>query len=205
MSSQPGICQCTGNRISHFIFPCICKLPSLQRTGDLGVKCAPVYGTTPRYCFSLVKPAGSIRACARTIIRACRPHLSASPPPPPVCTCPSCALVQRWLPQPKAREMTSQTRKDVPHGPDEAQGSLVSQWSCFNCRKRKARCNRQKPCAFCSRAGVECCYPFTGRMPTRQHNPAAGNSASVPTASARKKAEPGCRSFSVALSSLSAW
>ncbi|ETS02697.1 hypothetical protein M419DRAFT_77049 [Trichoderma reesei RUT C-30] len=55
------------------------------------------------------------------------------------------------------------------------QGSVVSSWSCFNCRRRKARCNRQSPCAFCSKAGVECSYPFTGRMPTRQHNPAAAS------------------------------
>ncbi|EHK42355.1 hypothetical protein TRIATDRAFT_33282 [Trichoderma atroviride IMI 206040] len=52
----------------------------------------------------------------------------------------------------------------------ESQGPVVSSWSCFNCRRRKSRCNRQSPCGFCSKAGVECLYPFTGRMPTRQHN-----------------------------------
>lgn len=60
----------------------------------------------------------------------------------------------------------------------ESQGPVVSSWSCFNCRRRKSRCNRQSPCGFCSKAGVECLYPFTGRMPTRQHN---STTASVPS------------------------
>ncbi|KAL7811913.1 hypothetical protein V8C26DRAFT_407556 [Trichoderma gracile] len=69
------------------------------------------------------------------------------------------------------------------------QGFVVSSWSCFNCRRRKARCNRQSPCAFCSKAGVECSYPFTGRMPTRQHNPAAASAFSVQPRPSRKRSE----------------
>lgn len=62
-----------------------------------------------------------------------------------------------------------------------SQGPVVSTWSCFNCRRRKSRCNRQSPCEFCSKAGVECLYPFTGRMPTRQHN---STTAAVPSSRA---------------------
>ncbi|CAG9972474.1 unnamed protein product [Clonostachys byssicola] len=48
---------------------------------------------------------------------------------------------------------------------------IVSPWSCFHCRRRKARCNRRKPCALCAKSGVDCSYPVSGRMPTRQHYP----------------------------------
>ncbi|RFU80574.1 fungal specific transcription factor domain-containing [Trichoderma arundinaceum] len=47
----------------------------------------------------------------------------------------------------------------------------------------------QSPCAFCSKAGLECLYPFTGRMPTRQHNPATASVASVRATPVRKQSE----------------
>ncbi|KAL7952942.1 fungal-specific transcription factor domain-containing protein [Trichoderma compactum] len=85
--------------------------------------------------------------------------------------------------------MADQTLKSNSRNPSESQGPVVSSWSCFNCRRRKSRCNRQSPCGFCSKAGVECLYPFSGRMPTRQHNSAT---ASVPSSRAprpRKRSE----------------
>ncbi|CAG9945840.1 unnamed protein product, partial [Clonostachys rosea f. rosea IK726] len=45
----------------------------------------------------------------------------------------------------------------------------VSPWSCFNCRRRKYRCNRCRPCMHCAKSGLQCTYPVSGRMPTRQH------------------------------------
>ncbi|KAJ5195941.1 hypothetical protein N7449_006420 [Penicillium cf. viridicatum] len=40
--------------------------------------------------------------------------------------------------------------------------------SCFFCRSRKVKCNRQKPCTNCLRAGSECLYPpGPGRAPKR--------------------------------------
>ncbi|KAJ5777526.1 hypothetical protein N7520_000772 [Penicillium odoratum] len=40
--------------------------------------------------------------------------------------------------------------------------------SCFFCRSRKVKCDRQKPCANCLRAGLECVYPSgPGRAPKR--------------------------------------
>ncbi|VUC27423.1 unnamed protein product [Clonostachys rosea] len=45
----------------------------------------------------------------------------------------------------------------------------VSPWSCFNCRRRKYRCNRCRPCTHCVKSGLQCTYPVSGRMPTRQH------------------------------------
>ncbi|CAH0028399.1 unnamed protein product [Clonostachys rhizophaga] len=54
---------------------------------------------------------------------------------------------------------------------DHEPSEIVSPWSCFHCRRRKARCNRRKPCALCAKSGVDCSYPVSGRMPTRQHYP----------------------------------
>lgn len=85
--------------------------------------------------------------------------------------------------------MADQALKSNSRNSSESQGPVVSSWSCFNCRRRKSRCNRQSPCGFCSKAGVECLYPFSGRKPTRQHNSAT---ASVPSSRAprpRKRSE----------------
>ncbi|VUC28264.1 unnamed protein product [Clonostachys rosea] len=54
---------------------------------------------------------------------------------------------------------------------DHEPSEIVSPWSCFHCRRRKARCNRRKPCALCAKSGLDCSYPVSGRMPTRQHYP----------------------------------
>lgn len=70
----------------------------------------------------------------------------------------------------EAAKMATQIPKSDSKNSSRSQGPTVSSWSCFNCRKRKSRCNRQSPCGFCFKAGVECLYPFTGRMPIRQHN-----------------------------------
>lgn len=63
---------------------------------------------------------------------------------------------------------------------DETTAAVVaSPWSCFNCRRRKARCTRHDPCAQCSKSGLQCVFPSSGRMPTRQHDPAAAST--IPT------------------------
>lgn len=85
--------------------------------------------------------------------------------------------------------MATEAPRNSAQGSGDGQGSVVSSWSCFNCRRRKARCNRQSPCTFCSKAGVECSYPFTGRMPTRQHNPATASVTSVQARPPRKRSE----------------
>lgn len=43
--------------------------------------------------------------------------------------------------------------------------------SCVTCRRRKVRCNKQSPCANCTRAGIECVFPGPGRAPrkSRKH------------------------------------
>lgn len=33
--------------------------------------------------------------------------------------------------------------------------------SCFMCSKRKVRCDKQKPCICCVKAGIECVFPVT--------------------------------------------
>lgn len=78
----------------------------------------------------------------------------------------------------EVEKIATKMQKGGSQNSGESQGPVVSSWSCFNCRRRKSRCNRQNPCGFCSKAGVECLYPFTGRMPTRQHNSAT---AAVPS------------------------
>ncbi|KAL7808725.1 fungal-specific transcription factor domain-containing protein [Trichoderma aethiopicum] len=85
--------------------------------------------------------------------------------------------------------MATEAPMNSAQGSGDGQGSVVSSWSCFNCRRRKARCNRQSPCTFCSKAGVECSYPFTGRMPTRQHNPTTASVTSVQARPPRKRSE----------------
>lgn len=49
-------------------------------------------------------------------------------------------------------------------------------WSCVVCRRRKVRCDRRDPCANCTKAGIECHYPVTGRVPRRRADPATWTS-----------------------------
>ena len=49
-------------------------------------------------------------------------------------------------------------------------GATVSPWSCFNCRRRKVRCDRLMPCTYCSKGNLDCAFPASGRMPTRRHD-----------------------------------
>ncbi|KAL7940495.1 fungal-specific transcription factor domain-containing protein [Trichoderma barbatum] len=85
--------------------------------------------------------------------------------------------------------MEAQIPKSGSQSSSVGQDPVVSSWSCFNCRRRKSRCNRQNPCAFCYKAGVECLYPSTGRMPTRQHNPTTSSITSHQTPQSRKRSE----------------
>ena len=44
-------------------------------------------------------------------------------------------------------------------------------WSCVTCRRRKIRCDRKDPCQHCVKAGIECHFPVTGRLPRRSRDP----------------------------------
>ncbi|KAJ8098951.1 fungal-specific transcription factor domain-containing protein [Lipomyces tetrasporus] len=46
----------------------------------------------------------------------------------------------------------------------------ASPWSCHSCRRRKTRCDRRDPCTPCLRAGLDCGFPSTGKLPTRRHD-----------------------------------
>lgn len=43
-------------------------------------------------------------------------------------------------------------------------------WSCVNCRRRKVRCDRRRPCAPCIRNKTECIFPVSGRVPRRSRD-----------------------------------
>ena len=43
--------------------------------------------------------------------------------------------------------------------------------SCVTCRRRKVRCNKENPCANCTRAGIECVFPGPGRAPRKSRKP----------------------------------
>ncbi|KAI9773754.1 MAG: hypothetical protein M1835_006104 [Candelina submexicana] len=43
--------------------------------------------------------------------------------------------------------------------------------SCTTCRRRKVACNKQRPCANCAKAGIECIFPPPGRAPRRAKKP----------------------------------
>ncbi|KAH7144293.1 fungal-specific transcription factor domain-containing protein [Dactylonectria estremocensis] len=57
-------------------------------------------------------------------------------------------------------------------GLTDAEASLKI-WSCVICRRRKVRCDRRDPCSNCVRAGIDCHYPVTGRVPRRSRDPSA--------------------------------
>lgn len=42
-------------------------------------------------------------------------------------------------------------------------------WNCLHCRRRKIRCDRHNPCSHCTRAGLDCVFPVSGRLPTRRN------------------------------------
>ena len=58
--------------------------------------------------------------------------------------------------------------------------------SCVLCRRRKVRCDKQKPCSNCRRANVACTFPSTDRPPRwarrleRLTNNAAASNAPAP-------------------------
>src|SRR5436190_11438545 len=39
--------------------------------------------------------------------------------------------------------------------------------SCITCRRRKVRCDKQRPCSNCVKARVECIFPGPGRAPRK--------------------------------------
>ncbi|KAH7137725.1 hypothetical protein EDB81DRAFT_901227, partial [Dactylonectria macrodidyma] len=40
---------------------------------------------------------------------------------------------------------------------------------------RKVRCDRRQPCSHCSRGGLICSFPVSGRMPSRRYDPSSPN------------------------------
>ncbi|CAK7215350.1 hypothetical protein SBRCBS47491_002453 [Sporothrix bragantina] len=49
-----------------------------------------------------------------------------------------------------------------PRDPPTPSGGDVPNVSCGRCRRRKIRCNRQRPCSQCTRAGEDCVFPGGG-------------------------------------------
>jgi hypothetical protein len=45
------------------------------------------------------------------------------------------------------------------------------------------RCDRQNPCSHCSKGGLECAFPVSGRTPTRRHDQI------IPASSRQKQTE----------------
>lgn len=43
----------------------------------------------------------------------------------------------------------------------------LSERSCYDCNRRKVRCDKTSPCANCVRLGVECQFPPPGRKPRK--------------------------------------
>lgn len=55
------------------------------------------------------------------------------------------------------------TASSLPRG----EGPKLLQRSCFDCSRRKVRCNKQFPCDNCVRLGLECKFPPPGRKPRK--------------------------------------
>jgi hypothetical protein len=66
------------------------------------------------------------------------------------------------------RPRTGQLSDATPRATMDSPSPPTSLWSCFNCRKRKVRCDRQRPCYHCVKGSLDCSFPSTGRLPTRQ-------------------------------------
>ncbi|KAG7126791.1 hypothetical protein HYQ44_000511 [Verticillium longisporum] len=49
-------------------------------------------------------------------------------------------------------------------------------WNCLTCRRRKVRCDRRSPCSQCAKAGLDCAFPTSGRVPTRRDGAPASSS-----------------------------
>lgn len=56
---------------------------------------------------------------------------------------------------------------------DASQQATLNLWNCLTCRRRKIRCDRRSPCSHCSKGGLECTFPVSGRIPTRRYNPSS--------------------------------
>ncbi|TQS33699.1 hypothetical protein Golomagni_05945, partial [Golovinomyces magnicellulatus] len=60
------------------------------------------------------------------------------------------------------------------HQPDDPEAAKI--WNCINCRRRKVRCDRVDPCSNCSKLGLDCHYPVSGRVARRNRAPPAWES-----------------------------
>jgi len=59
-------------------------------------------------------------------------------------------------PQQPHHHLAQQQPQQLPHQPDLAAMKLTRGTSCVLCQQRKVRCDKNKPCANCVKAGVEC-------------------------------------------------
>ncbi|KAF2103639.1 hypothetical protein NA57DRAFT_50511 [Rhizodiscina lignyota] len=57
------------------------------------------------------------------------------------------------------------TTAPLEHGP---RPTLLS---CITCRRRKVKCDKKQPCIHCTKMGIECVYPASGRKPRRPRRP----------------------------------
>lgn len=62
---------------------------------------------------------------------------------------------------------------EVTQRPTESQDHLVPR-SCYNCHRRKVRCDKGQPCLRCARVGKTCSYPPTGQRIQRPRKTTIG-------------------------------
>lgn len=82
-------------------------------------------------------------------------------PPPP-----SASTATTTTPTPTPT--TSNTSTTTPTSAPSARPPYPHIRSCLSCRHRKVKCDRQRPCSNCDRAGSECVFPpGPGRAPKK--------------------------------------
>jgi hypothetical protein len=81
----------------------------------------------------------------------------AAPPPPPPNAYRGLASRSAGAPiHPMHRPQSAYISFDVPDHPDNPPLKLTRGTSCVLCQQRKVRCDKNKPCANCVKAGVAC-------------------------------------------------
>lgn len=74
----------------------------------------------------------------------------------------------------------------LPRKPIPRKGHTKSRRGCFNCKRRRIKCNERHPeCNHCIKAGLQCDYPAniiqaTQRSPSSPHPQEVGNLRSTP-------------------------
>ena len=72
------------------------------------------------------------------------------------------------------REPRAMSSLEPSDGTSNAEAAKI--WNCITCRRRKLRCDRRDPCNHCAKAGLQCHYPVSGRVPKRSRVPVNLNS-----------------------------